>query len=138
MRIMSLDFGSKTVGVAVTDPLGITAQGITIIRRDSEKRLRKTYAAIEKLIEEYDVEMIVVGLPLNMDGSEGDRAKKSKAFAEDLRRRTHLPVEMFDERLTTVDAYEIMADAGVKKEDYKEHVDKVAAMVILEDFMKNK
>ena len=138
MRIMGLDFGSKTVGVAVTDPLGYTAQGLTIIRRDSEKRLRKTYAAIEKLIEEYDVGMLVVGLPLNMDGSEGDRAIKSKAFAEDLRRRTGLRVEMFDERLTTVDAYEIMRDAGIKKEDYKKHVDKVAATLILEDYLKNR
>ena len=137
MRIMGLDFGSKTVGVAVTDPLGITAQGITIIRRESEKRLRKTLAEIERLATEYEVEKIVVGLPLNMDGSRGERAEKSIKFAEDIKRRTGINVEMMDERLTTVEADEIMSDLNIRGAKRKELVDEIAAVIILEDYMRN-
>jgi len=135
MRIMALDFGSKTVGVAVTDPLGITAQGITIIRRDSEKRLRKTLAEIEKLVKEYEVEKIVIGLPLNMDGTKGDRAEKSLKFAEDVKRRTGIEVCMSDERLTTVEADEIMNDLNIRGSKRKELVDEIAAVIILEDYL---
>ena len=136
MRIMGLDFGSKTVGVAVTDPLGITAQGITIVRRDSEKRLRKTYQAIEKLAKEYEVTKFVIGLPMNMDGSHGERVEKSKAFAEDLHRRTGIEVELWDERLTTVEAHEIMSELGIKGEKRKDYVDEIAAVLILEDYLR--
>ena len=136
MRIMGLDFGSKTVGVAVTDPLGITAQGITIVRRDSEKRLRKTYQAIEKLAKEYEVTKFVIGLPRNMDGMSGERVEKSKAFAEDLYRRTGIEVELWDERLTTVEAHEIMSELGIKGEKRKDYVDEIAAVLILEDYLR--
>lgn len=136
MRIMGLDFGSKTVGVAVTDPLGITAQGITIVRRDSEKRLRKTYQAIEKLAAEYEVSKFVIGLPMNMDGSHGERVEKSKAFAEDLHRRTGIEVVLWDERLTTVEAHEIMSELGIKGDKRKEYVDEIAAVLILEDYLR--
>lgn len=137
MRIMGLDFGSKTVGVAVTDPLGITAQGITIVRRDSEKRLRKTYQEIERLAAEYEVNKFVIGLPMNMDGSCGERVEKTKAFAEDLKRRTGIDVEFWDERLTTVEAHEIMSEIGIKGDKRKDYVDEIAAVLILEDYMKS-
>lgn len=138
MRIMGLDFGSKTVGVAVTDPLGITAQGVEIIRRDSPKKLRKTLARIEALIEQYEIEKIVLGYPVMLDGTEGERVDKTKDFAEMLKKRTGRDIVFQDERLTTVEAYEIMDDAGIKKEDRYKYVDQIAATIILEDYMNEK
>lgn len=135
MRIMGLDYGSKTVGVAVSDALGITAQGVEIIRRKSEKRLRRTLARIEDLIEEYQVESIVLGFPKHMDNTIGDRAEKSLEFQKILRKRTGLPVVMWDERLTTVEANRIMEETGVRKEDRKKYVDELAAMVILQGYL---
>ncbi|MBQ2643161.1 MAG: Holliday junction resolvase RuvX [Eubacterium sp.] len=133
MRILGLDFGSKTVGVAITDPLGLTAQGLEVIRRDRPNKLRKTIARIEEIIGEYEVGKIVMGMPLNMDGTEGERAELTKEFAEKLKKRCELDIEFQDERLTTVEAYEIMEQTGTKnKEDI---VDEVAAVVILEDYM---
>ena len=138
MRIMGLDYGSKTVGVAMSDPLHITAQGIEIIRRDKENHLRRTLSRIEELILEYEVGLIVLGYPLNMDDSEGPRAKASLEFADRLRRRTNLEVVMWDERLSTVEAEEIMKEAGVKLEDKGKYVDKIAAMVILQSYLDEK
>ena len=135
MRIMGLDFGSKTVGVAVSDALGLTACGIEIIRRDSPNKIRKTLVRIEQLIDEYDVEKIVLGYPVMLDGSEGERVEKTKEFAAMLERRTGISVIFQDERLTTVEAYEIMDLAGIKKEDRYKYVDQIAAQVILEDYM---
>ncbi len=137
MRIMGLDFGSKTVGVAVTDPLGLTAQGLEIIRRESPNKLRKTLARIERLIEEYDVEKIILGLPVMLDGSEGERVEKTKEFASMLSRRSGKEIIFQDERLTTVEAYEIMNEVGIKKEDRYKYVDQIAATIILEDWMKS-
>lgn len=136
MRIMALDFGSKTVGVAVSDPLLLTAQGIEIIRRKEENKLRKTLARIEELIVEYGVTKIVLGLPLNMDDTKGERAELSLQFKESLERRTGLDVTMWDERLTTVEADDIMNEAGIKGKDRKEYVDMIAAQIILEDYMR--
>lgn len=141
MRIMGLDFGSKTVGVAISDPLLITAQGIEIIERKEENKLRKTLARIEELIVEYDVEEIVLGLPKNMNDSLGARAEFTLEFKDKLERRTGLPVEMWDERLTTVAADKAMIEAGIRREHRKEHVDKIAACFILQgylDYRKNK
>lgn len=135
MRIMGLDFGSKTVGVAISDVLFITAQGIEIIRRKEENKLRQTLARIEALIVEYDVEEIVLGLPLNMDSSEGERVQKTMEFKEMLERRTNLTVHTWDERLTTVAADKAMIEAGLRREERKEHVDKVAAVLILQGYM---
>ena len=135
MRIMGLDFGSKTVGVAVSDELGLTATGIEIVRRDSPNKLRKTLARIEALINEYNVDKIVLGYPVMLDGSEGERVEKTKEFATMLHRRTNLEIIFQDERLTTVEAYEIMDLAGIKREDRYKYVDKVAAQVILEDYL---
>ena len=117
MRIMGLDFGSKTVGVAVSDALLITAQGIEIVRREQENKLRRTLARIEELIKEYEVEKIVLGLPKNMDGSSGERVEKTMEFKAMLERRTQLEVIMWDERLTTVAADRLMMEANVRRED---------------------
>ena len=136
MRIMALDFGSKTVGVAVSDPLLLTAQGVEIIRRKEENKLRKTLARIEELIVEYGVTKIVLGLPLNMDDTKGERAELSLQFKESLERRTGLTVTMWDERLTTVEADDIMNEAGIKGKNRKEYVDMIAAQIILEDYMR--
>ena len=135
MRIMGLDFGSKTVGVAVSDELGLTATGIEIVRRDSPNKLRKTLARIEALINEYNIDKIVLGYPVMLDGSEGEGVEKTKEFATMLHRRTNLEIIFQDERLTTVEAYEIMDLAGIKREDRYKYVDQVAAQVILEDYL---
>ena len=132
MRIMGLDFGSKTVGVAISDPLLITAQGIEIIRRNEENKLRRTLARIEELIEEYEVDEIVLGFPKNMNDTLGERAGLSLEFKEKLERRTGLPVTMWDERLTTVAADKAMIEAGIRRERRKEYVDKIAAVFILQ------
>lgn len=134
-RIMGLDFGSKTVGVAISDGLGITAQGIEIVRRTSENKLRQTLARIEALIGEYGVTQIVLGFPKNMNNTIGDRAEKSLAFKEMLERRTGLPVVMWDERLTTVSANRVLMEAGVRRENRKEYVDQIAAVYILQGYL---
>lgn len=135
MRIIGLDFGSKTVGVAVSDELLITAQGIEIVRRKSENKLRQTLARIEELIKEYNVEKIVLGFPKNMNNSEGERCKKTLEFKEMLERRTGLTVELWDERLTTVAADNLMMEAGIRRENRKEYVDQIAASFILQGYL---
>lgn len=135
MRIMGLDYGSKTVGVAISDSLLITAQGIEIIRRKEENKLRRTLARIEELIVEYEVSEIVLGLPKNMNDTIGDRAKLSLEFQEKLERRTGLPVTMWDERLTTVAAQQAMMEAGIRREERREYVDKIAAVLILQGYL---
>lgn len=135
MRIMGLDFGSKTVGVAISDPLLITAQGIEIIRRKDENKLRQTLARIEELIQEYEVEEIVLGLPKNMNDTMGPRVILTMDFKEKLERRTGLPVHTWDERLTTVAADKAMMEAGIRRENRKEYVDKVAAVFILQGYL---
>jgi putative Holliday junction resolvase len=135
---MGLDYGSKTVGVAISDELLLTAQAKEIIRRKEENKLRKTLSRIEELIQEYGVEMIVLGLPLNMDQSESVRSALSEEFRDKLERRTSLPVIMWDERLTTVEADAIMDEVGIKKADRKEYVDMIAAQVILQDYLDNR
>ncbi|MCM1183249.1 MAG: Holliday junction resolvase RuvX [Roseburia sp.] len=141
MRKMGLDFGSKTVGVAISDPLLVTAQGIEIVRRKSENKLRRTLARIEELIVEYEVDEIVLGYPKNMNDSVGERTEKTLAFKEMLERRTGLPVQLWDERLTTVAADRAMMEAGIRREKRKEYVDMIAAVFILQgylDFCRNK
>lgn len=135
MRIIGLDFGSKTVGVAVSDELLITAQGIEIVRRKSENKLRQTVARIEELIKEYNVEKIVLGFPKNMNNSEGERCEKTLEFKEMLERRTGLTVELWDERLTTVAADNLMMEAGIRRENRKEYVDQIAASFILQGYL---
>ena len=135
VRIIGLDFGSRTVGVAVSDPLGLTAQGLEIIRRTSENKLRRTLARIEEIAKEYQADTIVLGLPKNMNNTLGERAEKSLEFKEMLKRRTGLPVIMWDERLTTVAANRTLIESGVRRENRKEYVDMIAAVYILQGYL---
>ena len=135
MRIMGLDFGSKTVGVAVCDPLGITAQAVETIVRKEENKLRQTYQRIEALIREYEITSIILGYPINMDDTVGERGRKTEEFKAALERRTGLPVILWDERLTTVEADEILRESGVPAGDRKKVIDKVAAGIILQSYL---
>lgn len=135
MRIIGLDYGTKTVGVAVSDALGITAQGVETITRKEENKLRQTLARIEELIDEYGVEEIVVGLPKNMNNTLGERAEACQEFADKLERRTGLPVVMWDERLSTVSAENVLIESGVRRENRKAVIDKIAAVFILQGYL---
>ena len=138
MRIMGLDYGQATVGVAISDELLLTAQGIEVIRRKDENKLRQTLQRIEALIEEYNVEVIVLGYPKNMNNTIGERAEKSEQFADMLRRRTGLQVVLWDERLTTVAAHNAMIEGHVRREKRAKVVDKVAAVFILQGYLDNR
>ena len=135
MRILGLDFGSRTVGVAVSDGLLLTAQGVETIERKDENKLRKTCARIEELVKEYEVSTIVLGLPKNMNNTEGERVEKTKEFGDMLERRTGLPVVYWDERLTSVAAEQILMESGVRRENRKAVIDKVAAGLILQGYL---
>ena len=135
MRIMGLDFGSRTVGVAVSDALMLTAQGIEIIRRKSPNKLRQTLARLEELIEAYEVDRIVLGYPKNMNNTEGERCERTKEFQTLLEKRCGLPVILWDERLTTVAADRAMMEGGIRREDRKQYVDKLAAVFILQGYL---
>lgn len=141
MRILGLDYGSKTVGVAVSDELLLTAQGVEIIRRERPDKLRRTLARIAELAENYGADRIVLGYPKNMDDTEGERCERTKEFAAMLERRTGLSVIFWDERLTTVEANAAMIEMGIRREDRGKYVDEIAAMLILQgylDFVCNK
>ena len=138
MRVMGLDLGTKTVGVAISDALQLTAQGIETITRNKENQLRQTLARIEQLILEYEVTEIVLGLPKHMNNDLGDRAEFSLEFKDKLERRTGLPVALWDERLTTVSADRVMMESGVRREDRKQFVDKIAATIILQGYLDRK
>jgi len=135
MRIIGLDYGTKTVGVAVSDALMITAQPLETIERKSANKLRQTLARIESIIEEYQAEGIVLGYPKNMNNTIGERAEATEQFKEDLERRTGLEVILWDERLSTVEAERILMDTGVRRENRKQYVDKMAAAVILQNYL---
>ena len=135
MRIMGLDYSDKTVGVAISDEMLLTAQPKETIKRERPGKLRQTYARIEELIREYDIEKLVVGLPKRMDNQEGDRCEKSREFGEQLERRTGLEVIYQDERLTTMAADAVLEEGGVRKENRKEYIDKLAASLILQGYL---
>ena len=135
MRIMGLDYGSKTVGVAISDPLCITAQGLETIERKEENKLRRTLARIEELVKEYEVEKIILGFPKNMNNTVGERGEKSLEFKEMLERRTGLSVVMWDERLTTVEAERTLIESNVRRENRKKYIDKIAAVFILQGYL---
>ena len=138
MRVMGLDYGSKTIGVAISDPLALTAQGIEIIRREEENKLRKSLRRIEELIKEYQVEEIVLGFPKNMNNTIGERAEKSLQLKETLERRCKLPVIMWDERLTTVEANRTLMESKVRRENRSKYVDMIAAVFILQGYLDSK
>ena len=135
MRIMGLDYGSKTIGVAVSDPMGLTAQGIETITREEENKLRKSLRRIEELAEQYQVGEIVLGFPKNMNNTIGERAEKALQLKETLERRLGLPVVMWDERLTTVEAERTLIETGVRRENRKKYVDMIAAVFILQGYL---
>ena len=135
MRVMGLDYGSKTVGVAVSDPFGWTAQGVETSVRKEETKLRQTLARIEALVQEYEVEKIVLGFPKNMNSTLGERAQKTLEFKEKLEKRIGVPVIMWDERLTTVEAERTLIESNVRREDRKKYVDKIAAVFILQGYL---
>ncbi|HWT27825.1 MAG TPA: Holliday junction resolvase RuvX [Mobilitalea sp.] len=137
MRIMGLDYGSVTVGVAISDALLMTAQGIEVIRRKQENKLRQTLARIEELISGYEVDRIVLGYPKHLNNTIGERAAKSEEFAEMLRRRTKLEVILWDERLTTVAAHQVLDQSGLDYRKKAQVVDKLAAVLILQGYLDN-
>lgn len=135
MRILGLDYGSKTVGVALSDATCLIAQPLETIKRKQENKLRQTYARIEALVVEHDVDKIVLGLPKMMNNTEGPRVQATREFAENLERRTGLPIIFEDERLTTVEANRILEETGVCVSGRKEHIDKMAAAIILQSYL---
>lgn len=135
MRLIGLDYGTKTVGVALSDEAQIIAQPYLTIERKHANKLRQTYARIEEIIASENVEKIILGLPKNMNNTEGERAIATREFKEDLERRTGLPVILVDERLTTIEADRILEDTGVAESSRKEHIDKMAAAIILQSYL---
>lgn len=132
MRILGLDIGDRTIGVAVSDPLGLTAQGITTIRRKSTE---KDLEEIKKICEEYSVESIVAGLPKNMNGTLGPQSEKVISFCDLVKEYINLPINMWDERLTTVAAHRAMLEADLSRAKRKKIVDKIAAIYILQGYL---
>ena len=135
MRFMGLDYGNVHVGVALSDELGMTAYPLEVIKRKDSNKLRKTFARIEEIAREYKVDKIIIGLPLNMDDSESEISKTVIDFSENIKRRTGLPVELWDERLSTLEATDILKEAGIKVQDRKTYIDKIAASFILRRYM---
>lgn len=135
MRLLGLDYGEKYVGVAVSDPSGIMASPLESVYRKEENKLRKTYARIEEIVREYGVEKIIVGLPKNMNNTEGDSAVHCREFAANVERRTGLPVVLWDERLSSISANRVLMETGVRRENRKEVIDKIAASIILQNYL---
>ena len=137
MRLMGLDYGNVHVGVALSDELGMTAYPLEVIKRKDSNKLRKTFARIEEIAREYKVDKIIIGLPLNMNDSESEISKTVIDFSENIKRRTGLPVELWDERLSTLEATDILKEAGIKVQDRKTYIDKIAASFILRRYMED-
>ena len=137
MRYLGLDYGSRTVGCAITDELGITVQNLETIQRKEEKKLRQTLARIKEIVETYDVGTIVLGLPLNMNGEAGERAERTLAFKGLLEKRVDVPIHLINEQLTTVEAEAVLEESGIPKKDRKKYIDQIAANIILTDFLRN-
>jgi putative holliday junction resolvase len=134
-RILGLDVGSRRIGIAVSDALGITAQGLDTLQRRNK---RHDLAALELLIREYGVRQIVVGLPLRMSGAEGTQSAKMQVFAEELRKRFRLPVHLWDERLTSAEANRLLRETEISIEKRAKAVDRMAAVLILQGWMEGR
>ena len=132
---MGLDYGSKTLGIAISDELGFTAQPVETVERNGENKLRKSLARISEIVREKNIQKIVVGLPVNMSGKRGERVARTLEFVEKLKLRVDIPIVMQDERLTTVEANEILRESGVRCEERKRYIDQVAASIILKEYM---
>lgn len=135
MRILGLDYGSKTVGVAISDPFGWTAQGIETINRKDENNLIYTISRLKEIINEYNIEKIVLGLPKNMNNTEGERAEKTLKFQRRLEKEFGLEVDMWDERLSTVGAKRTLLEADISRKKQKKVIDKMAAVFILQGYL---
>lgn len=135
VRVMGLDFGSKTVGVAISDPFGWTAQGIETINRQDENNLVSTISRLAEHIKSYSVESIVLGLPKNMNNTEGERVEKTLVFKRRLEREFDIPVFAWDERLSTLGAGRVLDEANIKKRNQKKVIDKMAAVFILQGYL---
>ncbi len=134
-RVLGLDVGSRRIGLAISDPLGITAQGLETLQRRNK---RQDLAALEHLIHAYAVREIVVGLPLRMSGAEGTQSEKMQAFADDLRKRFRLPVHLWDERLTSAEANRLLRETELSIEKRAKAVDRMAAVLILQAWMEKR
>ena len=135
MRMMGLDYGSTTVGVAMSDSLGYTSQPKETIVREKENHLRRTLAKIAELTEENEIGLIVLGRPVRMDGTDGTRVARTEEFREALEKRVSVPIVWQDERLTTVEADEILEEMGIPRSERKKYIDSIAASIILRDYM---
>lgn len=136
MRILGLDYGDKTIGVAISDPFGWTAQGVEIIRRTNENEYKKSLARLAEIISQYEVEKIVLGFPKNMDNTEGSRCEKTRAFKERLEKRfQNIPVILWDERMSTIAAERSLLEADLSRAKRKNVIDKMAAVHILQGFL---
>ncbi|MGI6491813.1 MAG: Holliday junction resolvase RuvX [Peptococcaceae bacterium] len=136
MRILGIDLGEKKIGLAVSDPLGWTAQGLGVVI--SKGSINADIATINEYVKRYEVEKIIIGLPLNMDGSSGPHAEKARFFAEQLGHKLNIPVEMIDERLTTVAAEKLLLQADLSRAKRKKVIDKMAAVLILQRYLDQK
>ena len=134
-RILGLDVGARRIGLAVSDPLGITAQGLDTLHRKNKKH---DFSYLHRVIRDYEVKEIVVGLPLRMSGTEGAQAEKIQAFAEDLRKRFRLPVHLWDERLTSAEANRLLRETDLSIEKRGQAVDRMAAILILQGWMESR
>ncbi len=135
MRILGLDFGQKTIGVAISDPFGWTAQGIEIIRRDKEESINKSVERIGEIIKQYNVEKIVLGYPKNMNNTIGERGEKTEAFKKKLEKTFNIEVILWDERLSTVGAERSLLEADLSRKKRKNVIDKMAAVFILQGYL---
>lgn len=135
MRILGLDYGTKTVGVAISDSLGLTAQNVETITRKSPSKLRQTLARIEEIMSENEVSIIVLGYPKNMNNTIGERAEDVESFKEMLERRTGATVVLWDERLTTMEAERVLIEGKVRRENRKAVIDQIAASIILQNYL---
>lgn len=135
VRIIGLDYGAKTVGVAISDEMMLTAQPLMTIHRQRPTKLRQTLAQIEEILESYEVERIVIGLPKKLNNEEGERCEKTREFADMLSRRTGLEIIFQDERLSTAEADNLLEQGGVRKERRKQYIDKMAASLILQGYL---
>lgn len=134
-RTLGLDVGSRRIGIAVSDPLGITAQGLETLQRRNK---RTDLAALDQIIRDYSITQIVVGLPLRMSGAEGIQSGKMQVFAEDLRKHFGLPVHLWDERLTSAEANRLLRETELSIEKRAKAVDRMAAILILQSWMESR
>ncbi len=136
MRILGLDYGDKTIGVAISDPFGWTAQGVEIIRKKNESEYKKSMERLAELAAQYEVDTIILGYPKNMDNSEGSRCEKTKVFQERLEQRfPDIPVILWDERMSTVAAERSLLEADLSRKKRKSVIDKMAAVYILQGYL---